>query len=214
MDIISLRRRIDRLVHANSASLVPDILTSRFSCIRCGWCCQRNFDIRITEDISRPSNAISIFPGDIRRIVRMTGCKWEEVAEPDRFSCLCEGDDVLAIGWILKRNNEGNCTFYSNGKCSIYDHRPVICRIYPFFMKDCGVEIMHCNGLGKEMKPEDAAEAGMILKRYEMKKLQSYIRIIEQIGDKLNFVRMKSLHDDHSGYVTVYDGENISECRI
>jgi len=113
MDITSLRGRIDRLVQTHSSS--PEIGISNFSCARCGWCCRRNFDIRITDNIFRPSNAISIFPGDIRRIIKMTGHKWDEVAEPDIYSCFSDGDDVLVIGWILKRNEEDNCTFYRNG---------------------------------------------------------------------------------------------------
>ena len=214
MDITSLRRRIDRLVHNHSSSLIPEIGNSGFSCIRCGWCCRRNFDIRITDNISRPSNAISIFPGDIRRIIKITGRTWDEVAEPDIYSCFSEGDDVFVIGWILKRNNEENCIFYSNDECTIYSCRPLICRCYPFFMGEEGVEIMHCEGLGKNSLNENILEIARSLKRYEIKKLRSYIRIIEQIGDKLDIAAMKSLPEKYSGDVLVFDGESVSRCKL
>ncbi len=214
MDIVSLRRRIERIVHIHSSSFIPEIVNSGFLCVRCGWCCRKNFDIKITNNISRPSNAISIFPGDIKRIIKNTGHRWNEVAEPDIYSCFSEGDDVSVIGWILKRNDDDNCVFYKNGECTIYSCRPMICRCYPFFIKEENVEIMHCNGLGKMMgkmtATEQAKEIGIALKRYELMKLQNYIKIIEQIGDKLNMASIKSLTASYSGEVIVFDGEKIS----
>jgi len=214
MNIISLRRKIERQVHKNSSSLVPDILKSGFSCARCGWCCHKNFDIKITENISRPSNAISIFPGDIRRIMKTTGRKWDEVAQPDIYSCFSDDDNILVIGWILRRNDEETCVFYRKGGCTIYSCRPMICRCYPFFMGEVGVEIMHCNGLGKVADIENAVEIGLALKRFEMKKLQSYIRIMEQLGDKLIPNNLRALSGNYSGDVLVLDGETISKRRL
>jgi Fe-S-cluster containining protein len=211
MNITSLRRKIERQVHTNSSTLVPDILKSGFSCARCGWCCSRNFDIKITDEISRPSNAISIFPGDIRRIIKTTGLKWDEVAQPDIYSCFSDDDKILVIGWMLRRNDEETCIFYKNGGCTIYSCRPMICRCYPFFMGEGGIEIMHCSGLGKVADNENAVEIGLALKRFEIKKLQSYIRIMEQIGDKLISNNLRALPGNYSGEVLVLDGETISK---
>jgi len=213
MDITSLRRKIERQVHTNSSSLVPDILKSGFSCARCGWCCCRNFDIKITENISRPSNAISIFPGDIRRIMK-TGLKWDEVAQPDIYSCFSDDDKILVIGWILRRNDEETCVFYKNGGCTIYSCRPMICRCYPFFMGEGEIEIMHCSGLGLEANNENAAEIGLALKRFEIKKLQSYIRIMEQMGDKLSITNLGMLPCGFSGEILVCDNEGISRWTL
>ena len=212
MDVISLRRRIERLVHSHSSSFIPGIEKSGFSCTRCGWCCCRNFDIRINENILRPSNAISIFPDDIRRIIKMTGYKWDEVAEPDIYSCFSDDREIMVIGWILKRSIDQKCVFYSNGSCTIYSCRPLICRCYPFFIGEGGIEIMYCNSLKEMTSLENAVEIGKNLKRYEIKKLQSYIKIIEQIGHNLNIASIKSLPDNFSGNIIVFDGETISRC--
>jgi len=77
-----------------------------------------------------------------------------------------------------------------------------------------GVEIMHCEGLGKNTLNENALEIARALKRFEIKKLHSYIRIIEQIGDKLNIASMKSLPEKFSGDVLVFDGESVSRCKL
>lgn len=144
----------------------------------------------------------------------MTGRNWDEVAEPDVYSCFSDSTDALIIGWILKRNDEGNCFFYRMGECTIYSCRPMICRCYPFFMGEEDVEIMHCDGLGKKTTNENAVEIGLSLKRYEIKKLQSYIRIIGQVGDKLDIAKMKSLPINYSGDVLVFDGETISRREL
>jgi hypothetical protein len=81
-------------------------------------------------------------------------------------------------------------------------------------MGERGVEIMHCNGLGKVADNENAVEIGMDLKRFEIKKLQSYIRIMEQIGDKLIFNNLRSLPGNYSGEVLVLDGDTISKRRL
>ncbi len=213
MDTISLRGQIDRMINIDTSILILQIEKSGFSCRLCGWCCCRNFDIRITAEISRPSNAISIFPEDIRRIIKHTGCTWDEVVEPDIYSLFQEGSDVKAVGWILRRNDDGNCTFYRKGLCSIYAIRPLICRCYPFFMGKTEIEIMYCNGLGKNMTVKEAAEILRLLKRYEIKKLKNYIKIIGQMESTLKISNLKSFKD-FSGEVLVFDGETISKCIV
>ncbi len=214
MDIASLRGRVESLIHAHSRDYVPDIRKSGFSCVRCGWCCRENFSIRIIKGILRPSNAISIFPDDIRRIMKGTGLMWDDVTQPDIYSCLSDGDCIYAIGWLLRRNDAGDCVFYRDGACTIYEFRPMICRCYPFFMGERGVEVMHCEGLGKEMARESAGEMALMLKRYEMKKLRSYISIMTQLGDKLSFANLRMLPRGYEGEVFVCDGEGISWWRL
>ncbi len=214
MDTVSLRRRVESLIHAHSRDYVPYIRKSGFFCARCGWCCRENFSIRITEDILRPSNAISVFPDDIRRIMKGTGLKWDEVAQPDIYSCLSDGDKIWVIGWLLRRNDAGDCVFYRDGACTIYEYRPMICRCYPFFMGERGVEVMHCEGLGNEITKESAEEMALVLKRYEIKKIRSYIKIMAQLGDKLNMANLRALPRGYEGEVVVCDGEEILKVRL
>ncbi len=214
MDTASLRRRIERLIHTPPEVYVQDILNSGFSCARCGWCCRENFKIRITQNILRPSNAISIFPDDIRRMIKGTGMKWDEVAQPDIYSCLSDGENIWVIGWLLRRNDAEDCVFYRDGSCIIYKWRPKICRCYPFFMGKNDVEVMRCGGLGNKMAKTEALETARELKRYEIKKLRSYIGILEEIGDKLSFANLRPLPCDYEGKVFVCDGEGIIARRL
>ncbi|MCX9015054.1 MAG: hypothetical protein OIN89_09755 [Candidatus Methanoperedens sp.] len=73
---------------------------------------------------------------------------------------------------------------------------------------------MHCEKGNEELTENCAAEIGLVLKRYEIKKLQSYIRIIKQMGEKLKLSNLHQLPENYSGKVFVCDGETVSSCRI
>ncbi len=207
MDIASLRQRIDRIVHTHSSVFAASISRYGFSCARCGWCCRENFKIRITKDISRPSNAISVFPLDIRRIIKGTGLDWDQIAEPDIYSCLDDGENIRAIGWILRRSDKDECIFYRSDACTIYEWRPLICRCYPFLMGELDVDIMHCEAGKRRIKSKSAKQIAILVKRYELQKLRSYIGIISQLGDKLRLADLHPLPDGYGGEVIVCDGE-------
>ncbi len=199
---------MERLIHTHSGVFAKEILKSGFSCARCGWCCRENFKIRITKDILRPSNAISIFPDDIRHIASGTGLKWDEIAQPDSYSCLSDRDNLWAIGWILRRNDEGECVFYKEGSCMIYELRPMICRCYPYFLdENCSIEVLHCDMHGNTMSEQCSIVMGHLVKRYELKKLQSYIHIIAQVGDILKLSNLRSLPKNYCDNILVCDGE-------
>ena len=214
MDTASLRQRIDRIVHMHSSVFAASISIYGFSCARCGWCCRENFKIRITKDISRPSNAISVFPLDIRRIIKGTGLLWDEIAEPDIYSCLDDGKNIRAIGWILRRSDKDECIFYLGGGCNIYESRPLICRCYPFLMGELDVDIIQCEEAMSRIDARSAKQIALLVKRYELKKLRSYISIFSQLGDKLRLADLHPLQDGYDGEVIVCDGERSIPVKV
>ncbi len=69
------------------------------------------------------------------------------------------------VGLYLKRI-DGKCVFYDNGKCLIYDERPIACRRYPFYFRRNGEELArfgdiyvyvdaNCRGVGKGRRIEE-----------------------------------------------------------
>lgn len=99
----------------------------RFRCTGCGKCCQET--------------VVLLTDGDVRRLVEGTQRRATEVVRffrPDeikmekrhpfwiRFST---GRAVMGLPW--KAN--GHCRFLGhNNLCTVYEHRPVTCREYPF----------------------------------------------------------------------------------
>jgi uncharacterized protein len=69
----------------------------------------------------------------------------------DTMMILCQ-DDVKRIknlgfnqdffvlqkdGWLMLKNHDGRCVFHNGKRCTIYDNRPIGCRLYPvIFDKD------------------------------------------------------------------------------
>lgn len=39
------------------------------------------------------------------------------------------------IIYRIKRGDDGNCKFFSGGRCGIYDRRPTECKIYPYIFQ-------------------------------------------------------------------------------
>jgi Fe-S-cluster containining protein len=111
--------------------------TVRFRCHSCLHCC--------TDLVVLPT------PFDVTRIVRGTG------QEPETFLDFITPDDIDGVDdddptWLecgpepgdnrylmaLKRDPKRGCTFLDRRrrKCGIYEHRPVICRLFPFKLQE------------------------------------------------------------------------------
>jgi Fe-S-cluster containining protein len=44
---------------------------------------------------------------------------------------------VQKDGWLMLKNHDGKCVFHDGSRCTIYDNRPVGCKLYPvIFDKD------------------------------------------------------------------------------
>ncbi|WP_214041584.1 YkgJ family cysteine cluster protein [Methanoculleus sp.] len=114
-----------------------------FRCRECGACCRR-----VAED----SNLVIVSPAEVRTIMAATGMAWDEVAEPypDFISAGDGGEYTLA--WCIRRTADA-CVFLRDGRCSVYAHRPWICRTYPFMLVDDDLLVSECPGLGTPLSP-------------------------------------------------------------
>ena len=105
--------------------------TVNFSCHHCNHCC--------TEVVCLPS------PWDVRRIMKMIG------ADPEDFIEFLTPEEIEEVDmddptWLeidgehyimaLKRDEKTGCHFLDKKTkyCSIYEARPLLCRLYPFEM--------------------------------------------------------------------------------
>ena len=103
-----------------------------FKCHSCNHCC---------TDV-----VCLLTPWDVRRIMRMTG------KDPYEFLEFLTPEEIKDVGgddptWLevdgeryvmaLQRDDSTGCTFLNNESrlCSIYEARPMLCRLYPFKVK-------------------------------------------------------------------------------
>ncbi len=107
--------------------------TVRFRCHHCLHCC--------TDVVALPT------PIDVIRLVEATGRPPHEFVEflgPDDLSDVDDSDPTwLKIGdaryiMALRRDTKKGCVFLDRkrAKCTVYDARPILCRLFPFKLQE------------------------------------------------------------------------------
>jgi Fe-S-cluster containining protein len=102
-----------------------------FRCTHCGNCCS--------------DTIVPIALDDLRRLTRGTGLAADAIVSfygRDEFQC--GGSGLLFVELDVgprtmglrkrrdARNGRDACEFFKRDRCSVYEHRPVTCRIWPF----------------------------------------------------------------------------------
>lgn len=109
-----------------------------FICNQCGRCCGD------TEDIVRH---ILLLKTDVASISNKLLLRDQEFAE--------EISGFEPYIYEMKKTKAGKCIFLENNVCTIYEIRPLICRFYPFQLKNLGNNrysfsyTSTCMGIGK-----------------------------------------------------------------
>jgi len=183
-------------------------------------------------DTSGEPHTATIFPDEVRAVADAAeeafdeSYDWRDVARPMPFG-LSEDEDGRTVGetfeWALATDGCGDCTFYQEtdgkGACTVHDSRPLICRTYPFSVALDGtsqpmgeavdaegiVRAHECEGLGRDISREEAAELAAALKRRAVRELE------EAIGVRDGYDPTAS--DRADGSVVVFDSEGPKEAN-
>ena len=113
----------------------------RFKCERCALCC---------GDARNRVRSILLLKIETDYISRKTS------KSPDEFAEKVEGFEPYT--YRMKKTNDGKCLFLKDNSCSIYETRPLICRFYPFQLKNIRTDryafeyTTECPGIGKGSK--------------------------------------------------------------
>lgn len=76
-----------------------------------------------------------ILPNEVKAIAKATNKEISEFADEVDFAAM-HNDKALKTLYQMKRDENDNCCrFYKDCKCSIYDIRPIDCRIFPYDIK-------------------------------------------------------------------------------
>ena len=91
-----------------------------FICNQCGRCC---------GDTDEKERHILLLRTDADRISEETSLEIQQFA-----------DNVIGSKLYIYeiKKKDGKCFFFKNNQCSIYKIRPLICRFYPFQLKNLG----------------------------------------------------------------------------
>jgi Fe-S-cluster containining protein len=111
----------------------------RFECLRCATCC---------GDTSIHARHILLLEQEVQCIAKAT------FRFVEGFAGRIEGHEPYVYE-MKKTAEDGKCVFLKSKSCTIYEHRPVICRFYPFEFRStkngvpefCATD--ECLGIGK-----------------------------------------------------------------
>ncbi|MEM2105789.1 MAG: YkgJ family cysteine cluster protein [Candidatus Bathyarchaeia archaeon] len=121
-----------------------------FKCVRCALCC---------GDTKNRTRTILILKTEAEKIAEKTRMCLEAFAE--------EVKGFEPYVYKMRKTADGKCIFLNKNQCVIYAYRPLICRFYPFELKETSkgtyafAHTKECPGIGK----------GKMLKRSFFEKL-------------------------------------------
>ena len=120
---------------------------ARFECLRCTKCC---------GDTPQKKRQVLLLTREAKKIEKISGMRLSGFAAPV--------SSPKPFKYVMKKKNR-KCVFLKNGACSIYMHRPLLCRFYPFSVqKHNGGYIFKASdecpgiGLGDALKEDDFRE--------------------------------------------------------
>lgn len=145
---------------------------------------------------------------DIARIVRKTGMKPEEFCRLTKLGDEEGEEDVdekygglMYVGdkVILMSGRNGKCVFLTDKGCSIFDARPKMCRIFPFWFKedkgDVEITIEH-----EDTKEEDECYLTKI--NYKNKDIPKLLGLMNETEESMkecikDYIEEMKLHDKY-----------------
>lgn len=178
--IYALEQERENLLGFPEEEFIDIIRDVGFSCDCCGRCCTREFNghvFLLEEDTDRV------------RLLRPDAL----IPAPDFDACDQKGRFYVS-GYALRTEPDGSCIFLKAGRCSIYDRRFSICRIYPYMLHreadEQGIigwrQISGLNRHGCYNTPIDDAECAQIAREtraYEAAYLDQEIRFRQALRD-------------------------------
>ena len=97
--------------------------------------CHKCVNARATCCSNPAVDSPMILPREAMEIARMTGKEISDFAKLVDFASM-HNDNALKSMYQMKRQKNSNaCYFYRDCKCTIYDIRPIDCRIFPYDIK-------------------------------------------------------------------------------
>ena len=235
----SLERELERARDLDVSDLADAIESIGFECTRCGACCTGDrtgcSEGANDPDADTEPHTATVFPDEVRRLASTTDREWRDVARPMPFGLGSRSDGPAGetFEWALAVDDCGDCVFYEEvdagdvpeapatdrgddgrdevGSCRVHEHRPLICRTYPFSLAlsgttqpmgaavdEAGILRVHeCEGLGRDISREDAVTLARTLKR----------RAVRELTEAIDLLETYEPHEPEGTSVVVHDSE-------
>ncbi len=161
------------------ADIIQDV---GFTCDRCARCCTRAFN-----------GHVHLLDDDVERLSRHDFSALEPAFPYD----FCDRHGTFYVsGYTIRahRDAAGSCLFLEDGRCRIYDERPMVCRVYPFMLhrepdRDGVIDWRQISGLDehgcyhRDIPREEACRIARETRAFEEALLCHELAFLECTGD-------------------------------
>lgn len=202
--------------------LIEIIKEVGFECDLCGMCCTRQFN-----------DHVFLLEKDVEAMKQIDA----SLITPAPYYEFCDQKGNFYVsGYSLRTKEDGSCVLLENNRCTIYEKRPTICRLYPYMLhretdEEGNLDWRQISGLDQhgcyhgEITDEDAKEIASDIKGYEEAYLEQQIAFFRKVKEhfKKNGSRhVKSVYDRQMRafekgkeiVVYVFHNNGLELCRI
>lgn len=165
-----------------------------FECDLCTKCCTSEFN-----------DHIFLLDQDLSRIRKLSA----DTVRPAPYFEFCDNNGIFYVsGYALQTKTDGSCIFLENGKCKVYEDRPLICRLYPYMLHREEDEFgkfdwRQISGLNEhgfyhaEITDEECKRIAALTKEYEIAYLTHKKYFLETIRKHFNEHRLKHVQSTY-----------------
>lgn len=97
----------------------------------CSNCVGKDVNCCCSQNVDAPM----LLPREVDEISKAKNIKKEEFVSKISFADMYGDENLKDLYQLKKQDNSLACYFYRNNKCTIYDIRPIDCRIFPYDIK-------------------------------------------------------------------------------
>lgn len=101
-----------------------------FHCTDCGNCCTQTLVPITADDLWQVCRGTGLAPGRVASFQPTS--RFDDGGEGLPVVQLDEGRRVMCLARQPAGAYDDLCGFHQEGRCSVYEHRPVTCRLFPF----------------------------------------------------------------------------------
>lgn len=194
-ELTALRTELAALQAYPKEKLEEIIAEVGFSCTCCGRCCTRAFN-----------GHVFLLSADAERLRRFAP---EMLMPAPDFPYSDASGNFYVSGYALRTKQNGDCVFLSEErKCTIYEDRFAICRIYPYMLhrepdSRGHVDWRQISGLDEHgeydavIPPEETAQTAAAVIAYETAYLEQEIAFHEALTAKFSQENIRFVRRDH-----------------
>ncbi len=207
-----IEEEIQRISAFPDEKFIEIIRKVGFECDRCGKCCTRAFN-----------DHVFLLDDDAARIINASG---REHLRPAPYFDLCDNlGRFYVIGYALKNKPNGDCIFYTGGRCEHYDIRPVICRIFPYMLhrehdEDGNIDFRQIGGLNEhglyhsDIEGETCRKIVNEVKAYESGFLKQKLRFMRAIEKHFKRYALRNSRQMYDRMMREYENGGEIEVHV